>query len=412
MTIATGLNQRLPNFVFNMKMLKQIGAVTAMNLRSLPQRAGTSLVIVIGIAGVVAVLISVLAMSTGMLKTLSNSGRDDRVIVMRNGASAETSSALTRDAARLIAEGAGIKLDVDGKPIASAETLRLISLNKKSDGSEVNVAMRGAGPKLLAVRPEMRIVEGRLFRSAVNEVIVGKAARAQFGGLEIGEQLSTRGATWTVVGVFTSGDSHESELIADSETLMSAERRGGYQSATVMLESPQAFQRFKDSLISNPALAVDVTREREYYERTSETISQVISVIAYVVGGIMAVGAIFAALNTMYSAVSARLREIATLRAIGFGSTAMIMSVLVEALLLAFIGGAIGALLAWLFFNGYTVSTSAGAAAGGHLIFDLSVSPQLVAIGIIWACSIGLIGGLFPAIRAARLPVASALRAV
>ena len=179
-----------------------------------------------------------------------------------------------------------------------------------------------------------------------------------------------------------------------------------------MLESPAAFQKFKDSLTSNPALAVDVSREREYYRRQSETISKVIYVIAYVVGGIMAVGAIFSALNTMYSAVSARLREIATLRAIGFGATAMVMSVLAEALLLALIGGAIGAALAWLFFNGHQVSTSAGGNAAGHLIFELSVSPTLIAVGIIWACAIGLIGGLFPAVRAARLPVATALRAI
>jgi putative ABC transport system permease protein len=179
-----------------------------------------------------------------------------------------------------------------------------------------------------------------------------------------------------------------------------------------MLESTAAFQKFKDALTANPALAVDVSREREYYRRQSETIGRVIYVIAYVVGGIMAIGAIFSALNTMYSAVSARLREIATLRAIGFGPTAMVMSVLTEALLLAFIGGVIGAAIAWLFFNGHQVSTSAGGAGAGHLIFELSVSPALIATGILWAIAIGLIGGLFPAVRAARLPVATALRAI
>jgi putative ABC transport system permease protein len=193
---------------------------------------------------------------------------------------------------------------------------------------------------------------------------------------------------------------------------MAADRRGGFSSVTVMLESAAAFQRFKDALSSNPALAVDVTREREYYRERSKEIGQIINVVAYVIGGIMAVGAIFSALNTMYSAVSARLREIATLRALGFGAAAMVMSVLVEALLLALIGGTIGAALAWLFFNGYTVSTMAGGSQGGHLIFDLSVDPTLIATGIIWACTIGLLGGVFPAVRAARLPVATALRAV
>jgi putative ABC transport system permease protein len=207
------------------------------------------------------------------------------------------------------------------------------------------------------------------------------------------------------------GDSHESEVLTDIETLNSAERRGGgAQSVNVQLQSVAAFQGFKDSLTSNPALAVDVYKERDYYKQQSKTIGQVISVIAYVVGGIMAVGAIFGALNTMYSAVSARLREIATLRALGFGSAAMVISVLAEALLLSCIGGAIGAMLAWLFFNGHVVST--GGTAMGQLVFELSVSPALIAIGIVWACVIGLIGGLFPAVRAARLPVAEALRAV
>lgn len=396
-----------------MNLFRQIGAVTAMNFKSLPHRVGTSIVIVIGIAGVVAVLVSVLAMSTGMLETMEHSGRDDRAIVLRNGSASEMGSALGRDGARLVEDASGVKRDSAGKPIAAAEALRLLNLFRKEDGAEVNVAMRGTGPRLAALRPEIKIVQGRMFRPAVTEVIVGKAANAEFKGLNVGDQIKTRGATWTVVGVFTSGgDSHESGLMTDAETLLAAEQRGGFQSVTVLLESPAAFQRFKDSLTSNPALAVDVSRERDYYRAQSETIGQVIYVIAYVVGGIMAVGAIFSALNTMYSAVSARLREIATLRAIGFGATAMVMSVLAEALLLALIGGVIGAAIAWLFFNGHQVSTSAGGNAAGHLIFALSVSPALIATGIVWACTIGLIGGLFPAVRAARLPVATALRAI
>jgi putative ABC transport system permease protein len=396
-----------------MNLFRQIGAVTAMNFKSLPHRVGTSMVIVIGIAGVVAVLVSVLAMSTGMLETMEHSGRDDRAIVLRNGSASETGSALARDAARLVEDAAGIKHDSAGRPIASAEALRLVNLFRKEDGAEVNVALRGVGPQLAELRPEVKIVEGRMFRPAVTEIIVGKAAHAEYRGLDVGDRIKTRGATWTVVGVFTSGgDAHESGLMTDAETMIAADQRGGFQSVTVMLESPAAFQKFKDSLTSNPALAVDVSREREYYRRQSETIGKVIYIVAYVVGGIMAVGAIFSALNTMYSAVSARLREMATLRAIGFGATAMVMSVLAEALLLALIGGAIGAALAWLFFNGHQVSTSAGGAASGHLIFELSVSPALIALGIVWACTIGLIGGLFPAVRAARLPVATALRAI
>lgn len=393
-----------------MKMLRQIGSVTMMNLRSLPQRIGTSLVIVIGIAGVVAVLISVLAMSTGMLRTMSNAGRDDRAIVLRNGSAAEASSALDLSAARLVADATGIKRDAEGQPILSAEGMRVLTAHKKEDGAEVNITIRGVGPRMRTLRPELEIVAGRMFEPALTEVIVGQAANKQFRGFEIGDRIKTRGADWTVVGIFTTGDAHESELMVDIEALNAAERRGGYQSVTVQLESAAAFQQFKDSLTSNPALSVDVWREREYYEQQSKTMGRIITIVAYVVGGIMAIGAVFSALNTMYSAVSARLREIATLRALGFGATAMVISVLVEAVLLALVGGAIGAALAWLFFHGHTVSTTTGVA--GHLVFDLAVSPALVALGIIWACVIGLIGGLFPAVRAARLPVAAALRAV
>lgn len=396
-----------------MKTLRQIAAVTAMNFRSLPQRLGTSLVIVIGIAGVVAVLVSVLAMSTGMMQTIERSGRDDRAIVMRNGSTTEMQSALTRDNVRLIMEGEGIRRDADGRPIASAEGLRLVSLFRKEDDAEVFVAFRGVGPQVLAVRPEIEIVEGRMFNPAVNEIIVGKAAHAQFKSMNIGDRISTRGATWTVVGVYSSGgDSNESQLMADYDTILSTEQRNDFQSVHVMLESPDAFNRLKDSLTTNPALAVDVLREREYQAQQSETISQFIKIVAYIVGGIMAVGAVFSALNTMYSAVSARLQEIATLRAIGFGATAMVISVLAEALLLALVGSLIGSALAWVFFNGNTVSTSAGGGVGTHLIFELAVSRDLVITGAFWACAIGLIGGLFPAVRAARLPVATALRAV
>jgi putative ABC transport system permease protein len=395
-----------------MKMFRQIASVTAMNVRSLPQRASTSLVIVIGIAGVVAVLVSVLAMATGMIDAMQNAGRNDRAIVLRNGATTEMSSALPRDSAAVIFDAPGVKHGPDGKPIASAEGMRMANLRRKEDNAEVGVAFRGVGPAMLALRPEVKIVEGRIFQPAVNELIVGKVLQTQFNGLKVGDKVKTKTAFWTVVGVFTSGgDFHESELMADVETMNSADQRG-FQSVTVQLASPGSFDAFKNALTSNPALAVDVDRERDYFARQSEQISKVISIVAYVVGGIMAIGAIFSALNTMYSAVSARVREIATLRAIGFGSAAMVISVLSEALFLSLIGGAIGALLAFLFFNGHQVSTSAGSQGTHHLVFNLAVNWQLVTLGIIWSCVIGLIGGLLPAIRAARLPVAKALGAV
>ena len=394
-----------------MKTFRQIASVTAMNMRSLRQRIATSLVIVVGIAGVVAVLVSVLAMSSGMIRTLQNSGRDDRVMVLRNGSTTDLASALSMDAVRVASDAPGIKRTAEGKPIVSAETLRMVDARKKEDNAEVHITLRGVGPMVAALRPELRIIEGRMFNPAVFEIIVGKAAQRQFKGLEIGSKFPARGVTWTVVGVYSSGgDARESEIMADAETVNSADHRGGYQVVTALLDSPSSFQKYKDSLTSNPALAVDVWTEAAWMSERSKTISKVISIIAYVVGGIMAVGAIFGALNTLYSAVSARVREIATLRAIGFGATAMVVSVLAEALLLALIGGLIGSLLAWLFFDGFVASTGVG--PNGHLVFELSVTPALVMLGIVWAVVIGLIGGLFPAMRAARLPVATALRAV
>jgi putative ABC transport system permease protein len=395
-----------------MSLITQVTAVVAMNLRSLPQRLGASLVIVIGSGGVVAVLVSVLAMATGMSKTLQAAGRDDRAIVLRNGSASESGSALTRSAAQIILDAPGIKHDNDGKPIASAEPLRLLKLFKRDDGSEVTALLRGVGAQELSVRPEIRLIEGRMFQPSVNELIVGKAARAQFKDMEIGTHIATRTATWVVVGTFTSnGDAHESELMADANTVMSSDNGSTYASITVLLDAPGSLSRLADSLTSNPALRVDVTRERDYFSRQSKTVSRLLSVLVYVVGGIMGVGAVFGALNTMYSAVSTRTSEIATLRAIGFGPAGIVVSVLVEALLLAAMGGILGAVAAWLFFNGRTVSTTQGSAYA-QLIFDITVTLRLAIVGIAAASVIGFIGGLFPAIRAARLPIATALRAV
>ncbi|MBC7983709.1 MAG: ABC transporter permease [Candidatus Obscuribacterales bacterium] len=395
-----------------MNTFKQIGAVTAMNLRSLPQRLGTSLVIVIGIAGVVAVLVSVLAMSAGMVKSMRGAGRDDRAMVMRNGASNEMSSNLTREAVAVISDAPGVKRDADGKAIYSSETMTIILLTKK-DGTDVSIPLRGVGPNANALRPEIKILEGRMFEPGLNEVIVGKGARAQYSNVELGSELTVRSTVWKIVGVFDSGgDIHESELMTHNVALQNAMRRGGgAQSVTVMLDSPAAFATFKDALTSNPELAVDVASEREYFAQQSSRIAPMLSVVAYVIGGIMAIGATFGALNTMYSAVSTRAVEIATLRALGFGATPIVISVLVEAMLLSLLGGAIGAFLGWLFFNGHTVSSAAGGVAGESRIFNLYVSPTLIVIGISLACFIGFIGGLFPSIRAARLPVATALRA-
>jgi putative ABC transport system permease protein len=394
-----------------MNMLRQIRAVTWMNLRSIPQRFGASSVIVVGIAGVVAVLISVLAMATGFARTVAGTGSESRAIVLRGGSDSELASTLTRDATLTIMDAPGIRKDSAGKPIASAEAVVIVDMPKKSNDSGANVSIRGVGAAGMALRPEIHVVTGRMFQRGLRELIVGKGAQAQFKGLDVGSHIALRGSDWSIVGAFESnGDSHESELLADGETVLSSYRRNLYQSVVAQLNSKNAFDAFKTSLTTNPQLSVDVMREHDYYAHQSQRMSNVLSFVAYFVGGIMAVGALFGALNTMYSAVSVRSREIATLRAIGFGASAVVLSVLIEAMLLSVVGALIGAGLAWAFFNGNVVSTLGSNFT--QVVFRLAVDPALVVLGVVWACAIGLVGGLFPAIRAARLPVATALRAV
>jgi putative ABC transport system permease protein len=395
-----------------MSTLTEIAAVSWMNIRSVPQRIGTSSVVIIGIAGVVAVLISVFAMSTGLVRAMQNSGPGNRAIVVSTGAGAELVSALTNEETLAIADSAGVKKGPDGRALASPETLMIVNLFKK-DGTEAGAPLRGLTQEGFAVHSELKMVSGREFRPGVAELMVGKSAQRLYKGLDDGSEVRLRGTTWTVVGTFESGGgSHESELMADAQTLNSAYQRGSVsQSVLVVIDPAVGFNALKDSITTNPQLQVDVSTEKDFATQESDQISRILSMVAYVVGGIMAVGAIFGALNTMYSAVSTRSREIATLRAIGFGAASVVISVFVEALLLALVGGACGALIAWLLFNGHSVDTLGGG-TGGQLIFDLVVTPGLIALGIVWACLIGVVGGLFPAIRAARLPVATALRAV
>jgi putative ABC transport system permease protein len=263
------------------------------------------------------------------------------------------------------------------------------------------------------MRKEVRLEEGRWFRPGLRELVAGRAAQTRFEGLGVGEHVRFGDDEWVVVGAFASGgDAQESELIADADTLMSAYQRSTYNSVTVQLTSAGAFDAFRNTLTTNPALSVDVQREQDYYTRQSGRFTALLSVVANVVGVIMAIGAVFAALNTMYSSVSARTREIATLRAVGFGGLAVVVSVLSEALLLSLAGALFGAALAWLLFNGNTVSTLSGGGGLAQVVFQLHIGADLVALGTIWACAVGLVGGLLPAIRAARIPVATALRAV
>ena len=383
-------------------------AITLLNLAAIPRRLGSSLVIVIGIAGVVGVLISVLAMAQGFLDTMSHTGRPDRAIVLRGSSQSELSSTISRDNAQVIADAKGVKIDPSGHAIQSAEMVAIVDQPLAASGTPANLTFRGVGPQAFLLRPELKMVAGRMFQPGLHEVIVGKSAQTQFSGLEIGSHLQVRESDWTVVGVFDSDDSHSSEMMADVDTVLAAYRRGLFQSVTVMLNSASDFDAFKETLTNDPRLSVEVLREPEYYARLSEQLGKILNVIAYVVGSIMAVGALFGALNTMYSAVSARTVEIATLRAIGFGGFPILISVFVEALLLSLVGASIGAALAWIFFNGDAVNSLSGNFT--QVVFKLTITPKLVAMGIIWAAIIGLLGGLFPALRAARRPVVDALR--
>jgi putative ABC transport system permease protein len=390
-------------------MFEQAIAITHLNLKTLPNRFWSSLVIVLGVAGVVGVIVSVLAMLTGLAASMAHAGRADRAIILRGGSDNELSSTLARDAVVTILDASGIRHDAAGQPIGSAETVMIISRPMRSGDTEANVTLRGIGPQGLALRPEIRLVEGRAFRPGLHELVVGRGAQRQFAGLDIGSHVALRDSDWTVVGVFSSdGDAHESEIFADSDTVLATYRRTLFQSVTVQLDSPAAFMLLKDALTANPQLAVEVHRETDYLAKLARNLTRIMSLIANVVGSIMAIGAIFGALNTMYSAVSARIVEIATLRAIGFVGLPIVVSVLTEALALSLLGGVIGAVLAWLFFNGHGVN-----ALGGNftqLVFQLTVTPALMLQGIAWASAIGLIGGLFPALRAARMPILAALR--
>ncbi|HMK87565.1 MAG TPA: ABC transporter permease [Steroidobacteraceae bacterium] len=391
-------------------MFKQWLAVSLMSLQTLSQRVGASSVIVIGIAGVVSVLVSVLAMATGFRHTVADTGRPDRIIVLRGGSDAELNSNLTRGDVDVISDAPGLAKDAQGKAVLSSELVTVVNVPKIDTGLDSNVTLRGVGLQLQNVRPELKIVEGRMFHPAVRELIAGAGASKQFRGLTLGSVLHLRNADWTVAGIFTeNGDVHESELLADVETVGSSLQRTGYSSAVGLLTSPGDFDRFKDSLTTDPRLKVDVEREPEYYAAQSRALTQLINIVGNTVAIIMAIGAMFGALNSMYAAVDARSLEIATLRAIGFGAFPVLLSVMTEALVLSLLGGIIGAALAWWFFNGHTVNTLGGAFA--QIVFQVTVTRTLIVTGLVWACTIGLLGGLFPALRSARLSVAAALRA-
>ncbi len=389
--------------------MNQVFAITGMNLRNLPGRLGPSLVVVVGIAGVVLVLIALLSMARGFEATLKGTGQADRAIVLRGGSDSEMTSWVSPQHADLIRTKPGIATGESGV-LAATEIYVIADVPKKRSKTDANLPLRGVEARSFEIRNEVRIVDGRSLEFGKFELIAGVNAVDQFQGLDIGSILKLRGADWEVVGHFaTDGTIHESEVWVDTQVLGSNLKRGaGGTSMVVRLESPREFDVLEQAMDDDPQLETELRKETVYYSEQSERLTALIENFGYFVASIMAIGAIFAALNTMYSAVSARSVEIATLRALGFGPLSVVVSVMVEALILAMIGGAMGASLAFVIFNGYTASTMGGTFS--QVSFAFAVTPDLVVRGVVWSCLLGLAGGLFPSVAAARQPVTVALR--
>lgn len=393
-----------------MNWLKQIASITRFGLMSIPQRRGAVAATLIGVAGVVAVLVGVLSIAKGFQRAMQVSASPDGVLVLRSGADSEMVSGFSREQTRLIADAPGLARSAEG-PLASAELFVIINLPKRSTGTDANVPLRGVEASALKVRDQVRIVSGRMFEWGKNEVIVGAGAAREFAGLDVGSTINVGHYRWPVVGIFTAnGGLAESEIWTDSKVLQDAYHRGdSFQSVYARLNSPSDFTTFKDSLTTNPQLNVKVVKQEEFYAEQSQTLTQLITTLGYLIAGLMAIGAVFGALNTMYSAVATRTREIATLRALGFGTGAVVVSVLLESLILAVVGGGVGGLVAYAAFNNFHTATM-NWQSFSQVTFAFAVTPDLLISGILLAVAIGFFGGLLPAIRAARLPIASALR--
>jgi putative ABC transport system permease protein len=392
--------------------LNQVVTVTTMNLRNLPARVGPSFVAVIGIGGVVAVLVALLSMGEGFRAALDLSGRDDIAMVLRGGSADELSSSLSREEYDVIALAPGIARDAHG-PIVSGELYTIVDLPMRSTGTAANVPFRGVGERAADLREGFHIVAGRMFRPGQGEVIVGRGVFGQFGNVDLGREVQWGSQRWRVVGVFEAGGSvSESEVWTDIVELRGVYRRGNtVQSVRARLTSPAALQRVQAGLEHDPRLSVSVRSERAFYADQSRILIAMIKYVGTTIAMLMGIGAVFAALNTMYSAVSSRTREIATLRALGFGAAPVVTSVLLEAAVLGMLGGLAGGLLVYFGLNGYQ-ATTLNWSSFSQLTFAFTVTPRLLMTGLWYSLILGLVGGLLPGLRAAKLPVTTGLRAL
>lgn len=381
------------------------------NIRSVGARWINAVVSVLGVAGTVGVFLAMLAMARGFQATLISSGSPDNVIVLRAGADSEMTSAVSLDQVRIIGDAPEIARSSDGAPLVSPEVVVIGAFPMMTTGTDANVQIRGLSERVLEVRPRVRIAEGRFFQPGLAELVVGANAVTTYRGFNLGETVEIGGQDWLVVGVFSSdGSAFDSELWCDSVLLNQTFGRSDnvYQSVTARLKSRDDFTSLKDTLTSDPRMTVDITGEQAYYAKQSQAVSMLIRVLGFLVAFVMAIGAVFGALNTMYSAVAARAREIATLRALGFGGFSVVTSFVLESILIALVGGVLGC-LAVLPLNGFTAGTM-NWQTFSHLAFAFKVTPSLMIWGLAFAALMGLIGGLLPALRAARMPVATALR--
>jgi putative ABC transport system permease protein len=380
------------------------------NLRSVTARWTSAIVAVLGIAGTVGVFVAMLSLARGFRATLVSSGSEDNAIVMRAGATSEMMSGIKLEDVKIMQDAPGVARGADA-PLVTSEVVVVAPFALRTTGTDANVQVRGVSANVLTIRKNVKIVQGRMFQPGLAELVVGKNASTSYAGLTLGNTVNFGGGHWQVVGVFDAGgSSFDSEVWCDARVLDDVYKRPSniFQSATVHLTSPDSFQQFKDSVTSDRRLNLDVTREIDYYAKQSTRMTQLITILGGLVAFVMAIGAVFGALNTMYSAVAERGREIATMRALGFGAAAVVFSFLVEALLISFVGGAIGC-IAVLPLNGLTTGAM-NWQTFSHLAFAFRITTPLLIAGIIFALAMGLLGGLPPALRAAWRPVAVALR--
>ncbi len=387
-------------------LFAQISAVVKMNLLSLPKRVGSSLTTLLAVAIVVTVLLAFMAMGQGFQKTMAGSGSEDVAIMLRGGSAAELNSGLGGDVYTNVSSSPGIAKDENG-PIISGELYVVVDGVKKSSQTEANLPLRGIGPAGFSLRKNISLIDGRMFEEGKTEIIVGTSILSQFSGFELGSKMKFGATEWTVVGVFDAGGSvFGSELLTDVRTLQAQFNRGNsYQSIRVRLDGPEAIQKIRDFIESDPRLNLDVMTEQAYYSDQSRDMGRLVY-MGWGLAIFMALGALAGALNTMYTSVEAKAVEIATLRAIGFKGISAFFGTLVESLVLAIIGGVLGTLIAFLLFDGISTSTMGGSFT--QVVFDFNVSADAFKSGIILAVIIGLVGGFFPAWRASRMPLLKA----